>query len=648
MLEYIRTNTQSLGVKLAFGIIILVFVFWGVGSMQNLGMPTSFAVVNGEPISVVDFEMALRQAQENVRRENPTISAEQIQSMQLPHQVLQGLIISTLLKQEAQSLNITATPLEIRRAIAQMPDFQNAEGAFDSELYKKVMSNPQMSISRFENLVREQLLEGKLRRDVTVTGMAFASETRDFYDFTYESRDIDYIFFSAEDMLATLAEPAEDSVKAYYESHRAQFTLPPKADVAYVLVRPTDIVKTDSIEPAKVQEYYAENIVQFTKPARAKVRHILLMLDAAAPEEDVKKAEERMAAILAELHAGADFAELATKYSEDTTSAANGGNLEWITPGASVPAFNDAVFAMKTGDVSDAPVRTDFGLHIIKVDDMQEAHVPSLEEVEPRIRQAVAEHAGLEGLNAVLDALIEANILGEDVAAVAAKHGLLLQETGLKSAQELEEFLSISSQNALKIINTSEGMPLDMALDVLPNADTSVSNSYMIVRVKAKQDAAVRPYEEVKADIVALLKEQSAVEAATAAAVEARKAMDTALPAELEQRVRSVKSIERAAPVGVLGNAPGLNQALFAADQHSWLAMPFTVTVDGKPGAALVRVTNISVSSDAQWEPMEQILIQVLSLQRQEAMFQLFMAALRESAEVEIVDEASFNNLFAQ
>ncbi len=651
MLDFIRTNAQSVGVKLAFGIIIAVFVFWGVGSMQNLGTSTVVATVNGEPISVVDFEMALRQAQENLRRENPAITPEQMQQMQLPRQILDQLIIAALLQQEAENLHLVASPLEMRRAIAQMPIFHNEEGVFDPAIYKSIMSSPQANIKMFENSIREQLLEGKLRRDVTITGGTLGSEARAFFDFTYESRDVEYIFFPAADTLATLPAPAEDAVKSYYETNRAAFTLPAKADVSYVMLRPTDLVKPESIATEAVQAYYDKNKGQFTEPAKAKTRHILLRLEPDADEATVKAVQERMDAIVAEQKTGASFAELATKYSEDTATAANGGDLDWVVPNTMVEPFNTTVFAMKAGDVS-APIRTDFGLHLIQVDETQAENVRDLNDVDTEIRLALAEEAGLEGMNAVLDSLVEANVLGNDMGAIATKHGLQVQQSGLKSADELQALLSISSQNALKIINTSAGMPLDTALDAVPNAQMNTNNAYLVVRVTAKEEPTVRPYDAVKLEIVTILTEQDALKAANAAATSARKEFTNdandanVAPENLAARVERLEKIQRSAPMGALGNEPELSDALFTAEKGQWLPVAYNVMIDNKGGAVLARTVDIHPSDKAQWQPMEQIINNVLAMQKQEQMFNLFLRTLMENARVEIVNEAYLNSSF--
>ena len=117
MLEFIRSNAQSFGVKIAFGVIILVFVFWGVGSMQDNSASNVVAMVNGKPITMVNFERAYRQAEDSIRRNNPSISTEQMKQLRLVQQVLQQLVIESLLLQEAQRMDITISALEWRRAV---------------------------------------------------------------------------------------------------------------------------------------------------------------------------------------------------------------------------------------------------------------------------------------------------------------------------------------------------------------------------------------------------------------------------------------------------------------------------------------------------------------------------------------------------
>ncbi|MBO5491356.1 MAG: SurA N-terminal domain-containing protein, partial [Desulfovibrio sp.] len=130
MLEYIRSNAQSFGVKLAFGVIILVFVFWGVGSLNEGDSVNLVATVNGDAITAREFEMAYRRAEEAVLRQNPGLPRDRFKQ-ELGRQVLRGLVEQTLLRQEAARVGLAVTPLELRAAVGQIKAFQNDKGQFD-------------------------------------------------------------------------------------------------------------------------------------------------------------------------------------------------------------------------------------------------------------------------------------------------------------------------------------------------------------------------------------------------------------------------------------------------------------------------------------------------------------------------------------
>ncbi len=638
MLDLIRNNSQSMGVKLAFGIIILVFVFWGLGSVQSINNSTTVATVNGEAITVIDFEQAYQQARESIRAQNPQITPEQIQQLQLPQQVMQQLVMKAVLTEEVTRLQLSVSPEILRDAIISMPVFHNDQGKFDPALYKSRVETQFLGAGNFESMVAEELAQGRLREDVTLTAQGFTSETEAFFGYTYEERDVEYVFFPAVDHLSSVQSPAEDSVKAYYESHRNAYALPAKVDVSYIAVNPVALGQPDSLSAEAVKAYYDSHQDDYATPKKFKARHILLQMPEDAAEADVKQNTEKLQGILDEIKNGADFAALAKEHSDDTGSKENGGDLNWISAGDTVPAFNDMLVTMEAGQVSDI-VRTNFGVHIIKVDEVQPASVKPLAEVEKDIRESMAKDAGLEKIREVLDALIEANVLGNDLAAAAKAQGLSVEQTGLKTAMELEEEFFMSAENVAKFFAAAEGVPLDTAVE-------TSDNGYIVARIAKKEEASVRPFDTVKADIIANLIKEAAQNKALEAATEARKGYDNTPPAA--ESVKMVSKAMRGQNVGVLGNVPAMGMAVFAAEVGKWLPEAYPVTVDGVDGAVLVRVARVGATSEEVWKPMEEILASALTNQRREKMFQLFLFALTEKAEVKIVNQGYLDTLMAQ
>ncbi len=638
MLDLIRNNSQSLAVKIAFGVIILVFVFWGLGSVQSMNSSTTVATVNGEAITVIDFEQAYQQARESVRAQNPQITPEQMKFMQIPQQVLQQLVATALLKEEVKRLGITVAPETLRAAIVSMPAFQNSEGKFDPAMYKSMVEAQFLGAGNFEARVREQLALNLLQQDMTLTAKGFASETAAFFGYTYEERDVDYVFFPASLFTSKVATPAEDSVKAFYESNRPLYTIPAKADVSYVAVYPKDLGSADAISAEAVQKYYDAHQSEFAVRKASNARHILLKVDKDAPQEQVQATTEKLQGLLDQIKNGADFATIAKDNSEDSLSAVEGGSLGWVAEGETVQPFNDAMFSLKPGEISEI-IRTDFGVHVIQVEEVREAGVKPLTDVEIYIRDTMAEEAGHAKIREVVDALIEANVLGKDLAVAAKEQGVELKNSDLKTGAELAQELKLTGAQAETLLATGEGVPLDTAL-------STTDNGYVIARIAKKTEATVRPFEDVKADIVTALTKEEALTMALEAAAEARKGYEATAP--LAENIKTVSKAMRGQAIGVLGNQPEMGTALFAANVGEWLPAAYPATIDGEEGAVLVRVARAGTGNQEAWKPMEGILAQALVNQRQEKMFQLYLATLQEKAQVEIVNQSYLDALMAQ
>lgn len=629
MLHYIRANAQSWGVKAAFGVIILVFVFWGVGSLRETGSSSVIATVNGKPILAMELGQALRSAQENIRRSNPEVTSEQLQQMQLGRQVLQQMIIESLLQQEAERLDVAVSPVQLRQAVEQIPLFQNAKGKFDPEVYKRVMAAQRQSLGRFEEGLRKNLLQENLRRDVTAAAFVSEGEARSFFNYVQERRDVEYVFFPAADFKP--AQPGEDELKAWYESNRAAFAIPAKVDVEYILVRPLDLVKPDAVAADAVKAWYDKNQDKFGTPERAHVRHILLRLDPEAPEADVKKAQATLQDLAEKVRKGADFEELAKQNSQDEGTAPRGGDLDWIQPGETVPAFNDAAFALKPGQVSD-PVRTDFGLHLIKMDAREPAQVKPLAEVEGEIRNTLAQLQGVEKIREIMDNLIEANILNKPLKDAAAPLGLSVAQSGSLSAAELQKLLGLKDKELQIVMATPAGAPVDVPLE----AD---NNGFVVARITAATPAGTKDFAAVRDDIIKTLTARKAQADALQAAADARKAMTgETLPAALVSKVKVAANAQRTDALPVLGDHPEMAAAIFGAEPGHWLPTAYAVELDGKAGAVLVRVKDVKLPEDAQWTPMADFFRSTLENQRKNQMFQAFVNILLNKARVDITN----------
>lgn len=631
MLDYIRSNAQSFGVKLAFGIIILVFVFWGVGSLNDRGAVNVVAMVNGEPILAQQFEQVYRQAEESVLRNNPGITREQLKEQHLGRQVLRDLIAQTLLTQEAARAGVSVTPLELRVAVGQVKGFQDAQGRFDPEAYKRLLAAQRVSPAQYEQDMARDLLRQKIFSLVTASAWVDPGEALNRYNFLRQKRAVDYIFIPAKNFEAK-ADPTDAEVASWYESHKQEFAIPSKVDVAYVRVKPEALVRPESFSAADAEKWYAANASRFEEPEQVRAAHILVPLAQDAPEAEVKKAAEAVAKIQAELKDGKDFAAVADAHNVPN-AAGPGGDLGWVRRGMTVKPFEDAAFAQQPGTVS-APVRSPFGLHLIKVEEKKGGDVKSFKDAEAEVRTAMAQEQGADKLHDVLDSLIEDNILGKSLAESAARFGLTAEETGFASQAELEQKLGVTAAGAASLVATPAGSPVDTALEA--------GDSYLVARILKSEPASTEPLDAVKGRIVARLTAEKALADAMAdAAAQRRKLADGPLSDALKQslHVRSAPAMERNGALADFAPDTALAEAVFAARPGAWLPTAFAVDSksEGK-GALLCRVAAVQPPEPGEWDMVKDLMANGVARERADGLFEIFMQRLASGAKVEVLN----------
>ncbi|MTJ92083.1 MAG: peptidylprolyl isomerase [Desulfovibrio sp.] len=630
MLEYIRSNSQSLGVKLAFGLIILVFIFWGVGSMKDRGTGSLVATVNGDPITIRDFELAYRNAEEAVVRNNPGATRDQIRQG-LGRQVLRDLISQTLVRQEAARAGITVTPLELRIAVGKIPVFQNANGQFDPAVYKRVLEMQRISPAQYEHDMSEDLLRQKLFALVTSAAWHDPAEAQNRYNFLREQRVPDYIFIPAAEFMAG-AKPTDAEVTAYYDSHKGEFAVPPKVDVAYIRLTPEGLVKAESISDADARKWYDANASRFNQQEEIKAAHILVPLAEDASETDVKKAQESAAAIEKELKSGKSFADVANAHN-GPNAAGPGGELGWLKRGTTVKPFEDAAFALEPGKVS-APVRSQFGLHIIKVEEKKGGGTQSFAAVADEVRKAMAKEQGADKLRDVLDNLIEDNILGKPLEKSAQALGLEAQQTGLAAAQELQQKMGITAEAAATLEKTPANSPVDRALEA--------GDAYVVARVLKAEAASTLPLEAVKEKIVARLQGEKALADAMRAATERRKSLvDGAINPTLKtgMGIKTANPMDRSGSLADFGPDPELAAALFSARVGQWLPTAFAVSSPKEgQGAVLVHVGAVQPPDASEWDMIKDIMAGAVERERVQGLYETFMQRLLSTAKVEVLN----------
>lgn len=624
MLDYFRSNAQSFGVKCIFGLIILVFIGWGVGSFTDRSVGNVVATVNGEPITVNDFERAYQQAESEALTRNPAMTRDQLAASGLGESVLRDLIQQILLQQAAVRLGLDATPLEMRREAEGIPAFQNEQGRFDPARYEQVLNNQRMGMAEFERSLANQI-----RRDKVLTILQDAAWTdpaaaKRHYDYLRQKRQVSCLFLPAS--AADVAAPSEEAVKEAYEARKQSLAIPRKAAVEFVRVSPEKLVPAAGIGDDEVRRWYDEHPRSFVTPEQVKAAHILVPLAPDADEAAVRKAEAAIADIRKELDGGKSFAAVADAHN-GPQAAGPGGELGWVERDKLVKPFADAAFALEPGKISDT-VRSQFGLHLIKVEDRRAAGRAPLEEVKDEIRAAIAKERGATRLNEALDALLEAAILGTPLDKAAANFNLKAETTAPLTQAALAEALGVDAAAVAPLMSLAANMPLDTPL--------SAGDDYLVCRVTAVEEARTPELAAVRAELDKTLRKEAALQAALKTAAERR----TALEKDAQGAKLTRATVDRGGALPGYTPSAAVNNAVFAAEVGQWtLPVAADSTTQGQ-GALLCRVDAAEQPDAAEWNSMQNIMQQIATGQRAQAILSIFMRDLFKTADIEVLNPA--------
>lgn len=631
MLDLIRSSAQSFGVKLAFGLIILVFVFWGVGNFNDRDYTNVVAVVNGQPILAIEFEKAYQKAEEYILRNDPGMTREELARQQLGRQVLRDLIQQTLLLQEAERGGIHVSPYEMRSHVEQIKAFQDDKGVFSPDIYKRILEAQRLTPAQFEEDLRRQLLQEKMFALVTAPAWVDPDESRHRYNYLREKRLIDYLFFPAADFAAQSVVKDAD-IKDWYEKHQADFTVPPTVDISYIMFSPADLVDKDKISPQAIQDWYESNKSRYATKEMVKASHILVPVPQDADENAKKAAREKIEKIKNEIIAGKAFTVAADEYNQ-AGAAGKGGELGWIERGQTVPQFEEAVFSAQPGEIGEIFV-SPFGYHLVLVEEKRSAGFKSLEEVMDEIKNAIASEEGADKIHEVLDNLVEDNILQKPQEDSAAKYGLKVgKDTGL-SQNQLQEKLGLSAADAEAIMNTPAGSPLDTAL--------AAGDSYLVLRVTSSKAQSLKPLSEVKDSIEKELKAQEALKLAAASAEEELKALRGKPESDWEEKAKGIKkniTVERQGAIADFGVDPALSEDIFITKPQNWLSEPHLAHASDGDGVVLVYVESVEPPSQEEFANVESLLQNAVLQDRKEALYSMFLQHLADGAKIEVTNQ---------
>lgn len=391
MLQTIRDKISGWFAAVFLGAVAVVFIFWGI-DFQAGAIPDA-ARVNGEKISADSMLRAWQerqsQLQQMLRAELP---ADLVKSQQAA--LLDERIRTVLLTQRAKDLGYRVSDEEVAQTILGFTELQ-VDGKFSRDRYAAILNQQGRSEAQFEAELRTNLALNQLQGGIAASAFVTPRELERRRALENEQREVEYAVLPASAFAASVKVTDAD-VKAWYDSHLAEYMTPESVDLEFLDLRLADVERSIEVTDEALRAYYEQAKDRFTTQERRHARHVLITTNDKLDDDGARKLAEE---VLAKARAGEDFGKLAEQYSQDTGSAKQGGDLGWATRGMFVGPFEEAIFGMSVGELR-GPVKTEFGYHVMRLDEVEAGHQKTFEEVraeiEPEFRKDRAQAAFYE------------------------------------------------------------------------------------------------------------------------------------------------------------------------------------------------------------------------------------------------------------
>jgi peptidyl-prolyl cis-trans isomerase D len=617
MLDRMRRHKGWL--KWSLALVVLTFVVFYIPDFLSTttgAAPSEvIAQVEGEPITVAAFTRRYN-AQVNAYRNayGGQINDQLIKQLGIDRQILSQLVDEEAMVAEARKQGIKVSDVEIRERILALPGFQENGKFVGEQRYRQILQvqNPPMTTAEFEKSLRRALQIEKLRN--ALTGWMSVSDAEVAAEFRKRNEKVKLdVVQITPDAFKSQVTVTDAELAAAFEKSKDRYRIGEKRKIKYALLNVEDVRKTITIPEADLNAFYQSNLSQYQTPAQVRASHILFKLDGKDEKAVQAKAEEVLKLAKAP---GADFAALAKKYSEDESNNQNGGDLDYFGRGRMVAEFEQAAFAMKSGEISNAPVKTAFGFHIIKMVDNKPESTRPLSEVRTEIEDQLKWQKAQAEAEKIAKGLEASLKTAADLDRVAKEKGMTVAESGLILSADPIPGIGTQPEFAGRLFGMKEG-------EVSPAM--RVAAGWVFGTVTGRQDPYVPKLDEVKTKVAEDVKQEKAAELAkqraSAIATELKSAKDFAAAvkkAGLE--VKTTELIARGAAIPDLGISETVDAAAFALPQGGVSDALTTPT-----GTAIVRVAEKVNVTDAEVEAGKDQLRDELVNTRRDKFFGAYM-----------------------
>ncbi len=578
VLSLMRKHAKSWLIKFLIAIIALVFIFY-FGYSFTSEETRKVAKVNGEVITGTEYQKAYRDMLTSLQRQYKDFWDDNLlEKLDLKNRVLQNLIDQKLIAQEAERLGLEVTEQEVQQTIMEYPAFQT-DGRFDMRRYETLLAQNRMNPEDFEQGLIGDLMQQKLRRFLFAFMAVTDQEVRDEYVYTNEKVKVSYVVFNAEDFKDAV-EVDQKAMESYFKKNREKYRVPDKIKACYLTVDPDRFKDQVKVNELEIREYYEYNTDQYSHPEQVRARHILIRVDEDATEAEERARRGQAKEILEQAREGAGFVELAKKYSEDP-SASQGGDLGYFSEGEMVEPVEKAAFGLKPGEISDL-VRSRYGYHIIKVEDVKEAKTESLEEVQDDIVEKLTADAAADLAHERGLSLVDQMPYEVDLPAYAEEQGYAVEYTDYFSRYEpTEEFGR--NENLHELL---------FALDEKETSDLrELEGKFYIFQVVDKKSSFTPEMsevsEELKEDAAASLAAESARSAAAGYLAQLKGGKDwEELAEEKAMKVQETDFFTREEAIPGVGRSNRFQEEVFRLGEENRYLDPI---YEGRNGAFVIR-----------------------------------------------------------
>ena len=483
MLQTIRNKSKNWA-WLIVVIISVPFAFWGIERFQTDDTDEVIFTVGERDISRMNFSRNFIAQKRQLEEQYADEYNSRVDEEALKQQVFQRLILSGMIESAAEEFGYVVNDGQLAQYIKSQSVFQDADGQFDLEQYKTFLNLNGFSPNVYESEIRWNLKSDQIRESLIGSNLITKYEIEQFYEISSHEREFAWVLIPWRQELTNVSVEPEEA-QAYFSENQSAFTVPEKVKIDYIELDADALAEAIEVSDEQAEAYYADNEESFRTAEERRARHILFEL------EDKALAEE----VLASLNAGADFSELAKQHSIDAASAESGGDLGFFKRGIMVPSFDLEVFGMEIGERSEL-VETQFGYHIIQLDDIRAGEQRSYSEVVEEVKDEFKKNQALEAFFTLQEqmatAAFENTLSLEPIAEIVQ---LPIQTTDWFTREEGTELAE--NTNIRNAAFSDEVKAKENNSQLIELSPTRVA----VIRVSDTEAAFVKPFETVEQEI---------------------------------------------------------------------------------------------------------------------------------------------------